>query len=243
MAFNPIINTSSNFSPSDPTSGGNANGDLYFGCTRTKDKERIRNYWNDLSKQYGLTVKYWRNGYNLDEHDALYGEHPTSKFIGPKEIKALVNIENQNAILSKFGIITDMDVQFYISIPEFTRVYGSIIVPNRGDLIQVPDEACDRPEDQEPKVFQITSKRDSVEAVDPFGGHYVWYLEAKRFDYSWEDNAPDEGGEQISDTNFVGILSGGTQNRSDDKTYGPNVDDSAKEDLENPNSGVYGNYI
>ncbi len=243
MSFNPVSNSTSTFNPSNPISGGNAAGTLFFGCNRTKDKERIQNYWSDLNKNYGLVIKYWRNGYKLTEDDSLYGEHPTSKFIGPRDIKVLLNIENQNTILSKFGIISEFDVQIYIPIGEFKRVWGNQ-VPNRGDLVQIIDEACDRPEQQEPKVFQVTNKRDSVEAVDFFGGHYVWFLEAQRFDYSWENNAPDEGGEPITDTDFVGIMEGGKQQKSTSKTYGPNVDDAAKEDLDNTtNSGVYGGYL
>jgi hypothetical protein len=243
MPFNPVSTSAASFNPSNPTSGGNVAGDLYFGCNRTKDKERIRNYWSDLNKNYGLVIKYWRNGYKLTDGDSLYGEHPTSKFIGPRNVKVLLNIENQNTILSKFGIISEFDVQIYIPIDEFKRVWGAQI-PNRGDLIQVSDEACDRPEQQEPKIFQITNKRDSVESVDFFGGHYVWFLEAQRFDYSWEENAPDEEGEPITDTDFVGIMEGGTQPKSPSKTYGPDADTMAKEDLDNTtNSAKYGNYL
>ena len=242
MPFAPQTTNTTNFDPADPSSGSNAQNGLLFGCNRRKDRDRIQKYWDDLTRQYGMNVKYWANGYDLDEHDSLYGEHPTSMFIGPKELRALVNIENQNVILSKFGMMTDTDIEFYIPIPAFKAVWGGRI-PNRGDLIQVLDEACDRPEDQEAKVFQITEKRDTVEPVDPFAGHYVWYLEAKRFDFSYEDNAPDEGGEQITDTDFVGIMEGGTQETSPEKTYGPNVDDKAQEDLDDGKSGVYGNYL
>ena len=244
MPFNPSTpSNNAGFSPTDPTAGGNADGQSYFGCENTEDKDRIQAYWTDLAKQYGLDVLYYRNGYDLDEHDSLYGEHTTSTFLDPKEVRALVNVENQNTILSQFGIVTDVDIQFYIPIPAFADVFGNII-PQRGDLIQVPDEACDRPEDQDAKVYQITDKRDSVEPVDIFAGHHVWFIEAKRFDFSYEENAPEEESEQITDSTFVGLLTGGTQPKSDDKTYGPSADDEAKEDLDNEdNSGVYGGYL
>lgn len=245
MPFNPIKAESSTFFiPSDPDSGGNATGDMFYGCNNNEDRDRIQDYWADLNKQYGLNVLYFVNGYDLDEHDALYGEHPTSKFGKPTEIRLLVNIENQNTILSQWGIVTDTDIQFYIPIPEFSNVFGEVAVPNRGDLIQIPDEACDRPEDQEPKVFQITSKKDSVEPIDLFASHSVWFLEGKRFDFSYEEDAPDEGGEPITNSDFVGLLDGNTQEKSEDKTYGPSADDEAQEDLKNDtNSGVYGNYL
>ena len=249
MPFSPSIpDNSQGFNPSNPNSGGNATGGSYYGCKNTADRDRIQNYWDDLNKQYGLDVLYFKHGYNLEEHDALYGEHTTAKFGDPVNIRALINVENQNTIFSQWGIVTDTDIQFYIPIPEWNRIFGdnnnAYTVPNRGDLIQIPDEACDRPEGQDPKVYQITQKKDSVEPIDIFAGHYVWFLEAKRFDFSYEDNAPEEEGEEITNSDFVGIMEGGTQEKSEEKTYGPSSDDEAKEDLDNTeNSGVYGNYL
>ena len=245
MAFDPSKITSIGFNPSDPTAvGSNKIGDSIFDCSRRVDKDRVIEYWEGLNKQHGINVKYWANGYDLEEHDALYGEHVTSNFIGPRDIKVLVNVENQNTILSQFGIITDTDIQFYIPFSEFDRVWGNDSIPNRGDLIELTQEACDRPERQSPKVFQITNKRDSVEPVDLFGGHYVWFLEAKRFDYSYEGNAPDEGGTPITNSTFVGLMSGGVQEKSAPVPYGPSADEEAINDLNNKtNSGTYGGYV
>lgn len=244
MAFNPVTSNTKTFNPSDPKSGGNVNGDMFFGCKNTKDKDRIKTYWEDLNHQYGIKVKYWRNGYNLEEHDPIYGEHVTSKFIGPKIIKLLAKVENMAAVLTQYGMITDADVQFYIPLSVFADTWGENSVPNRGDLIELTDEGCDRPEGQKPKIFQITNKKDNVEPTDLFSGHYVWYLEAKRFDYSYENNAPDEGGEPITNSSFVGLLSGGVQEESAPITYGPSADEEAKIDLDNSNtSSTYGGYL
>jgi hypothetical protein len=244
MAFNPKSESFS-FNPSDPTAiGTNSVGDSLYDCSRKIDKDRTKAYWEDLNRQYGINVKYWAHGYDLKEHDALYGEHTTSKFKGPRDIKLLINLENQNTILSKFGIITDTDIQFYIPIAEFDRVWGVDAVPNRGDLIELTIEACDRPERQSPKVFEVTNKKDSVDPIDVFAGHYVWFLEAKRFDYSYENGAPDEGGEPITNSTFVGLMSGGVQEKSAPVSYGPSADEEAVEDLNNTsNSGTYGGYI
>lgn len=243
MEFNPV-ETVPTFDPSNPDSGGNMDGKMFFGCRTTEDRDRARRYWLDLNKQYGLNVKYYKNGYDLEEHDNLYGEHVTSEFSEPKFIRVLPYLETQNTILTQYGIITDMDIQFYIPIGEFNRVWGEDSVPNRGDLIELIDEACDRPEGQAPKVFQVTSKRDSANPADPFAGHYVWYLDAKRFDYSYEYKAPDEGGEPITNSTFVGVLSSSRQEESDPLTYGPSVDQEAKEDLDNEDSSeIYGGYL
>lgn len=243
MEFLPENETRS-FNPSNPNSGGNMDGKMFFGCKTTADKNRARAYWNDLNKQYGLNVKYYKNGYDLEEHDNIYGEHVTSEFSAPKTIRVLPNLENQNTILTQYGIITDMDIQFYIPIDEFNSVWGDGAIPNRGDLIELLDDACDRPEGQAPKIFQVTSKRDSANPADPFAGHYVWYLDAKRFDYSYEYNAPDEGGEPITNSTFVGILSSSRQDESEPLTYGPSADQEAKEDLNNDSSSdIYGGYL
>jgi hypothetical protein len=245
MAFNPSGTISIGFNPADPdASGPNKIGDSIFACDRIEDRERTKAYWAGLNSLYGVRVKYWAHGYDLKEHDALYGEHVTSKFKGPREVKLLINLENQNTILSQFGIITDTDIQFYIPLDEFSRVWGDGAVPNRGDLIELTVEACDRPEGQNPKVFEVTNKRDSVEPMDPFAGHYVWFLEAKRFDYSYENGAPDEGGEPITNSTFVGLMSGGVQEKSAPVSYGPSADEEATKDLDNTsNSGVYGGYL
>lgn len=243
MPFSP--NTSnSTFNPKNPESRGEES--IYespFSCIKTEDRERVRTYWEDMNNKYGHTIKYWAHGYDLKEHDALYGEHTTSKFKGPRSLKALINLETHNTILTQFGIMTDNDIQFYIPISEFERVWGKDNVPNRGDLIEIPLESCDRPERQSPKIFEITNKRDSVNPIDPFAGHYVWFIEAKRFDYSYEPNAPDEGVVPISNSKFVGIIKG-EQEKSEPLPYGPSSDEEAAEDLYNKsNSGKYGNYI
>ena len=96
MPFNPTPTTNAGFNPSNPNSGGNTEGGGFFGCNNNEDKDRVRAYWEDLNKNYGLVVKYWKHGYDLSEHDAIYGEHTTADFGTPRDVKVLLNIENMN---------------------------------------------------------------------------------------------------------------------------------------------------
>lgn len=243
MAFNPSDEIIP-FNPSDPNSGGNMDGKMFFGCRTRQDRDRAKAYWNDLNKQYGLNVKYYKNKFTLGEHDNIYGEHVTAGFSDPKFIRVLPNLEANNIILTEYGMFNDVDLQIYIPIDEFIRVWGDEEVPNRGDLVEIIDEACDRPEGQSPKIYQITNKRDTMNPMDPFAGHYVWQLEAKRFDYSYEYNAPDEGGEQITNSTFVGVLSSSRMEESEPLSYGPSADEEAKMDLDNEeSSSIYGGFL
>lgn len=252
MAFNPFNSDflSYNFDPNKPIIGDSSTimfGSHYTRCANTKEKEKIRQYWLDLLGQTGVTVNYWVNNYSTTEHDFIYGENPTSKFIGPKIVRGFIDFKTDNAILTKFGFVTDNDMNLIIPIPEFANVWGSRS-PNIGDLFSIEEESCDRPEDQNPKIFQVTEKYDKIKTTDLFGGHYIWKLIAKRFDYSYE-NAPDETPDtpdQVSDTDFIGILTGSEQTKSPEKSYTDNVDDLAKEDMDNSvnnNDAVYGRFL
>lgn len=253
MSFDPTVNatTSTPFNPTDPKSGlikTETVGSNYIRCKNLDERERIKKYWLDLLEQTGVSITYWSNGYSLDEHDFLYGEQPTSSFIGPRILTGFINYSENDAILTKFGIMSENSIELIMPISEFSRVWGSQ-VPNIGDIFQVQEEACDRPENQKPKIFQITAKADTINPSDLFGGHYVWKLPAKRFDFSYEKNAPDETpdkSDQVSDTDFFGIMTGSEQNKSPNKDYTDNVDDAAKEDTDNSiddNDNVYGGYL
>lgn len=100
-------------------------------------------------------------------------------------------------------------------------------------------------------VFEITERRDENLTMNynMLQGHYVWIIHAKRFDYSYQPNAPREpGSDQVSDETLYGKLSGGTNYPENPKPYPDNVDDESKKRIwdydKSPNSdnSVYGNY-
>jgi len=58
--------------------------------------------------------------------------------------------------------------------------------------------------------FEITERRDENLTMhyNPLQGHYVWICHAKRFDYSYQPNAPREPGSgQLSDETKYGLIS------------------------------------
>lgn len=99
-------------------------------------------------------------------------------------------------------------------------------------------------------IYEITERRDENLTMNynMLQGHYVWILHAKRFDYSYQPNAPREPGhDQVSDETLYGKLSGGSNFAEKEKKYDQNVEDESKRiwDYANrtgSNSSVYGNY-
>lgn len=99
-------------------------------------------------------------------------------------------------------------------------------------------------------IFEITERRDENLTMNynMLQGHYVWILHCKRFDYSYQPNAPLEpGNDQISDETLYGKLTGGSNFPELPKKYPQNVEKESKRIWDygkypgNDNS-VYGNY-
>ena len=100
-----------------------------------------------------------------------------------------------------------------------------------------------------PNVFEITERRDEniPGQINPLMGHIVWYIKCKRFDYSYEPNAPREhGSNQVSDETLYGKLSGGTPTEEPPKKYPQNVDQEAQKNWDYSANGgrdrTYGDY-
>ena len=98
-------------------------------------------------------------------------------------------------------------------------------------------------------VFEITERRDENMTLNynVLQGHYVWICHAKRFDYSYQPDAPREpGSDQVSDETMYGKLTGGTNYPEDPKKYPQNIDDEAKKEWDYDQVGkgdsVYGGY-
>ena len=98
-------------------------------------------------------------------------------------------------------------------------------------------------------VFEITERRDENMAMhyNVLQGHYVWIIHAKRFDYSYQPDAPREpGSDQVSDETTYGKLSGGTNFPENPKKYPQNINDEANREWNYTNRGtndsVYGGF-
>ena len=100
-----------------------------------------------------------------------------------------------------------------------------------------------------PNIFEITQRRDQniPQGFNYLMGTYVWILDLKRRDYTYEPNEPREhGAEQVSDSTMYGKLSGGSATPEPPKPYPQNISNAAKVNWDYSDNGnkddVYGNY-
>ena len=110
-----------------------------------------------------------------------------------------------------------------------------------------------RPGNRNGKMFEVTEVLDQdISKTNQLGGHYVWIIKAKRYDYSFEPGlSAEKGSQQVYDNARNGILSGGKQDPSEDKKYlekDPLLSiDQVSEKIvfdmpKNNNTSVYGGY-
>lgn len=248
--FNPKKHSS--FDPNNKKADLNANIEIESNpyvpkCDDTVSlvKENFRGMAENYAQNYGMTISYWSTGYDIENDNGLYGENPTAKYRGPRKLKAVIDLQSYTSFLTKFGIMSDLDIVIYIPIQSFKKVWGSV-VPLAGDLFQIDDSACDRPLEQSPIVFEITEKHDTINPADFMGGHYIWKITGKRYDNSYEPGAPQEkfiGGPV--DTDFYGKIESSIDSEPTiiDSHAANNVDNESKEDFDNPNDSVYGKYF
>jgi hypothetical protein len=125
-----------------------------------------------------------------------------------------------------------------------------VVEPKAGDLVQLSPLGCDRPNGRGAKVFEITERMDQdVSAINPMLGHYVYRLRAKRFEYSFEPNAPTE---PVNDQIYESVISGKVSSDitfynelTPPKVYEDNIDDTSKQDVLDMsvnNTDIYGAY-
>ena len=198
-------------------------------------------------QSYGMPISYWTTGYTVANHNPIYGEDPTAKYRGPRSMKAVIDLQSYSTFLTKYGIMSDLDIIIYIPIKAFQAVWGNVF-PMSGDLFSIDNYACDRPLGQSPLVFEVTEKHDSINPTDFMAGHYVWKLTAKRYDNSYEPNAPQEkflGGPVDIDGNEYGKVESSIDNTiivDGDAIH--DVDTDAKEDFNiSPSDSIYGKYL
>jgi hypothetical protein len=207
-------------------------------------REQVAEYAN----LFGQVISYQPVKYNFNTHNFLYGQDPVSGYHYARKMKAIVDFSSYTTFLTKFGIMSDVEITIYIPIPEFERVWGpssGITFPLAGDIFYIDDSACDRPLGQTPMVFEVTDKDDKIKPVDYMGGHYVWKLQAKRFDYSYEPNATEEAflDDGPGDTKEFGRQPGG-ENPVDISHKEYDVDEFAQGEFDNTEAGnTYGKYM
>lgn len=293
-------------------------GDLRFTSkNRNKSTTAQINKWiKEIIALYGTTVDYFVYDYQLLRQDGLLGEDRPAPFKPPVSMTAIINVNNDNLMLSKFGLQTQSDIVMYVDYKTFGNAMGNNLArPKAGDLVRLTELGMDRPlgpygypyygmtddddgdgnpcaekdecgqtadiealiccKDQNrntgddtytdamsalsawnlsgkapfgPNIYEITTVRDEDIAgnLNPMMGHYVWKIEAIRFDNSYQPDAPIENGSNmVNDAPYYGKLPGGTETPENGKLYPQTTDkeedtywDHSKYNLDK----VYGGY-
>ena len=91
-------------------------GDLRFTSkNRNKSTTAQINKWiEEMVSLYGTQIDYFVYDYRLERHDQLLGEDRPAPFLPPVSMTAIVNVNNDNLMLSKFGLQTQSDSVCYI---------------------------------------------------------------------------------------------------------------------------------
>ena len=225
-------------------------GTFRIGDKSFNDNERdnFALWFNEQIKIYGQEVHYYVSGYALSAHDAFYGEQPSATYSDPSRVVMMIELNEQSVILSKFGIEGQDDVTAWIAVSAYYDTFGQGAEPKAGDVFQLTEFGSDRPGDRNGKFFEITARRDQeVSTINPLMGHYVWLIQAKRHDWSFEPGLSGEKGQdQVYDDSFSGRLSGHTNTQTDTKAYTDNVDTDSKSvwnySAYGDDDDVYGDY-
>lgn len=194
------------------------------------ERTNFSNWWLEQININGQRVFYYQNSALPSTSNKIYGEQPGAAFGNGQELIFLYTLNNDSVFFSKWGLLADGELAGVLHPTPFTAVFGVSAEPKPGDLIRLEEYGIDRinyPK-RGPIMWEITEAKDELE-YNAIAGHYVWFIKAKRYDYSKEPNSPGSG---VGNT--------------------PVNDNDAAEELaknnfnyeENPcsNSGVYGGY-
>jgi len=212
----------------------------------------------DLINNFGVPVNYYVNTFNISSADALYGEDPTRKFLGPYELQLYVELAENAINLSRFGFSSEDELTGYLHINTFTTTmsslvnyasFGQVVEPKSGDIIELTALGCDRPNGRGPKWFEITERVDQdIAQLNPLLGHYVYRVRAKRYEHSFEPGLSGERqNQQVFENSFSGVLSSNIPgvSASEAKSYPFDVDDASKVDVLDMSvndTDIYGSY-
>ena len=218
------------------------------------ERRNYNNWWNEQLHQYGTVVDYYTSMYSLSTHDFIYGEEPTKQYADPSPIIFCLNLNENAAVMKKFGLMADDELTGFIAIDTFYRNLSSaddkLPEPKAGDVFDLLEYGSrDRPGGRKGKWFEITEREEQdISQINPILGHYAWLIKAKRFDYSFEPGLSGERVmDQVYDDKFSGLLPGLGQDKSVDKKYLNDIQDKSKkvfdyDQYEQSNDDVYGGY-
>jgi len=224
----------------------------YLDIDSTQTERNLwENWWDEQIKQFGMKTSYYINAYTLSGHDFFYGEQPLAGFLPPLDMIMCLTVNNDSIILSKFGIQGNADITAVIAIKTFTSTLTASSLsgiasrytyePKAGDLIELSEYGRTRPNGRSGQIYEITERVDQRGGeTNQLMGHYVWMVKGKRFDYTYEPNAPREAlSKQVYDNKFDGRvpLNTGTPGADvrviEDKAYPQNVDKQSRTNVYN----------
>lgn len=217
--------------------------------------------YTDLINSWGVTVNYYVHGFdgksaNSVNTNFLFGEDTVSSFSPPTQVKMYVQLQENALTLSRFGFASDDAITAYVSIETFESTFSTLstyshtnqpIRPKPGDLIEMVTLGCDRPTGRGAKIYEITEEVDQdVGEINPIMGHYVYRLRGKRYEPSFEVNAPQEkGNDQVYESEFAGQYESSITGElsSNPKSYDFDVNKESKDkifDMNKNNTDIYG---
>ena len=239
--------------------------------TRFTDVEKLSTeqmlfdgYWNELINLYGVKLEWQVCRYDKEKADNLYGEHINQPYADPVTILGLVNLQENAVALSKYGFVTDDTITLYLHITTYTNTFTPLniyqtcnqkyIAPKAGDIFTMSEFGKTRPLGLGGKMFKVTDATDQdVGAnINQLAGHYVWVIQAKRYDPSYEPNVSEENESyQIFDDPHTGRIVDGVELKelpSEQKQYDYDVqEDSLTNTFDyietQINTNIYGGYL
>ena len=224
----------------------------YLDIDNTQSERNLwESWWDEQIKQFGMKTSYYINAYTLSGHDFFYGEQPLAGFLPPIDMIMCLTVNNDSIILSKFGIQGNADITAVIAIKTFTSTLTASALsgitsrytyePKAGDLIELSEYGRTRPNGRSGQIYEITERVDQRGGeANQLMGHYVWMVKGKRYDYTFEPNAPREAlSKQIYDNKFDGRVPTNTGTPGaevriiEDKAYPQNVDKQGRTNVYN----------
>lgn len=213
------------------------------------ERDNFYTYFREQIDLFGQSVDYYVSSYSLSAHDPVYGEQPHAVYNGPTQFVMFIELAEDSVMLSQFGLQGDDTVTAYIPISGFYNTFGTGKEPKAGDVFKLTEYGNTRPGERDGKSFEITQRLDQeINQINPLMGHYVWLVQAKRLDFSFQPGLTAEGGsDQVYDGSFSGRLSGYTNPQTDTKIdSGNDVDAASKNVFDytafNNDEDVYGDY-
>lgn len=173
-----------------------------------------KNWWKEQINLYGIKIKYFVRDFDTSDSDTFYGERTIDGFRNGVDIVMAVVNNGNNIIFSKFGIMSDEDLDCFIDISTYVSSLSSVysseedVEPKAGDVFQLIEFGSDRPGDRDGKFYEITERiHQDVNDINQLQGNYLYKIKSKRYDFTYTDDDVKENlSDMVIDDNTSGIL-------------------------------------